>query len=102
MLLVFDTAGFHEAVGDTIALSVSTPQHLEKVGLLENYTDTEEDSINALMQIALQKVLGQRDRRILHIRISAKHINISNLYTYLTLHDYYMHNNYYYPNNYNN
>jgi peptidyl-dipeptidase A len=48
--------GFHEAVGDTIALSVSTPQHLEKIGLLANYTDTEEDNINALMQIALQKV----------------------------------------------
>jgi len=67
---MFDTAGFHEAVGDTIALSVSTPQHLEKIGLLENYTDTEEDNINALMQIALQKVLRQRDRqtdrRILH------------------------------------
>lgn len=54
---MFNTSGFHEAVGDTIALSVSTPQHLEKVGLLENYTDTEEDNINALMQIALQKVL---------------------------------------------
>jgi peptidyl-dipeptidase A len=53
---MFDTAGFHEAVGDTIALSVSTPQHLQKVGLLQNYTDTEEDNINALMQIALQKV----------------------------------------------
>jgi hypothetical protein len=52
-----DVSGFHEAVGDTIALSVSTPQHLEKVGLLENYTDTEEDNINALMQIALQKVV---------------------------------------------
>jgi len=48
--------GFHEAVGDTIALSVSTPQHLTKIGLLANYTDTEEDNINALMQIALQKV----------------------------------------------
>ncbi|XP_069675481.1 angiotensin-converting enzyme-like isoform X2 [Periplaneta americana] len=48
--------GFHEAVGDTIALSVSTPQHLEKVGLLQNYTDTYNDSINSLMQIALQKV----------------------------------------------
>jgi peptidyl-dipeptidase A len=56
-LIMFNTSGFHEAVGDTIALSVSTPQHLEKVGLLENYTDTEEDNINALMQIALQKVL---------------------------------------------
>lgn len=48
--------GFHEAVGDTIALSVSTPQHLGKIGLLENYTDTAENDINALMQIALQKV----------------------------------------------
>jgi hypothetical protein len=55
-MVIFDTAGFHEAFGDTIALSVSTPQHLEKVGLLHNYTDTEEDNINALMQIALQKV----------------------------------------------
>jgi hypothetical protein len=69
--VIFDTAGFHEAVGDTIALSVSTPQHLGKIGLLVNYTDTEEDNINALMMIALQKVLRQRDRqtdrRILHI-----------------------------------
>lgn len=48
--------GFHEAVGDTIALSVSTPQHLQKVGLLQDYADTKEDNINALMQIALQKV----------------------------------------------
>jgi peptidyl-dipeptidase A len=56
LTITFNTSGFHEAVGDTIALSVSTPQHLEKVGLLENYTDTEEDNINALMQIALQKV----------------------------------------------
>jgi peptidyl-dipeptidase A len=55
-MAIFYTTGFHEAVGDTIALSVSTPQHLEKVGLLQNYADTEEDNINALMQIALQKV----------------------------------------------
>ena len=26
--------GFHEAIGDTIALSVSTPAHLQKLGLL--------------------------------------------------------------------
>jgi hypothetical protein len=57
--LMFNASGFHEAVGDTIALSVSTPQHLQKVGLLENYADTEGDNINALMQIALQKVLQQ-------------------------------------------
>ncbi|CRL05281.1 CLUMA_CG018154, isoform A [Clunio marinus] len=48
--------GFHEAVGDTIALSVSTPQHLETVGLLENYADSEGDNINALFHMALQRV----------------------------------------------
>ena len=33
--------GFHEAVGDTMSLSVDTPQHLTKIGLLENYSDDE-------------------------------------------------------------
>ena len=33
--------GFHEAVGDTISLSVSTPQHLVKIGLLKEYTHDE-------------------------------------------------------------
>ena len=28
--------GFHEAVGDTITLSVMIPEHLETIGLLEN------------------------------------------------------------------
>ena len=31
--------GFHEAVGDTIALSVETPQHLHKVGLLDSLSN---------------------------------------------------------------
>lgn len=48
--------GFHEAVGDLIALSVSTPTHLQKIGLLENYEDTEEDNINALFKMALERV----------------------------------------------
>lgn len=48
--------GFHEAVGDTIALSVSTPTHLQKIGLLENYLDTEADNINALFHMALERV----------------------------------------------
>lgn len=48
--------GFHEAIGDTIALSVSTPQHLKKIGLLPNYEDDDEASINALMDMALQKI----------------------------------------------
>lgn len=48
--------GFHEAVGDTIALAVSTPQHLLTVGLLDEYADTEADNINALFHMALERV----------------------------------------------
>lgn len=48
--------GFHEAVGDTIALSVSTPQHLQKIGLLPDYEDNKESTINALMRMALERV----------------------------------------------
>jgi peptidyl-dipeptidase A len=48
--------GFHEAVGDLIALSVSTPTHLKKIGLLDNYADSEEDNINALFKMALERV----------------------------------------------
>ncbi|XP_055587303.1 angiotensin-converting enzyme-like [Uranotaenia lowii] len=50
------TPAFHEAVGDTIALSVATPRHLEKIGLLENYEDSEADNINALFSMALERV----------------------------------------------
>ena len=52
----FLCSGFHEAVGDTIALSVSTPEHLEKIGLLKDYVDSYNSTINALMLTALQKV----------------------------------------------
>lgn len=48
--------GFHEAVGDLIALSVSTPTHLKKIGLLDDYADSEEDNINALFKMALERV----------------------------------------------
>ncbi|KAJ9581076.1 hypothetical protein L9F63_023745, partial [Diploptera punctata] len=47
--------GFHEAVGDTIALSVSTPEHLQKINLLKDYEDSYNSTINALMLTALQK-----------------------------------------------
>lgn len=40
--------GFHEAVGDVLSLSVSTPKHLERVGLLKNYKRDEESRINQL------------------------------------------------------
>ena len=33
--------GFHEAVGDVLALSVETPDHLKSVGLLDKISSTE-------------------------------------------------------------
>jgi peptidyl-dipeptidase A len=46
--------GFHEAIGDTIALSV-TPEYLQKVGLLENVPDRSKD-LGLLLYKALEKV----------------------------------------------
>jgi peptidyl-dipeptidase A len=46
--------GFHEAIGDTIALSV-TPEYLVKIGLLDKAPDSSRD-IGLLMDRALEKV----------------------------------------------
>jgi len=46
--------GFHEAVGDTIALSI-TPEYLVKLGLLEKAPDTSKD-IGLLLKKALEKI----------------------------------------------
>jgi peptidyl-dipeptidase A len=46
--------GFHEAIGDTIALSV-TPEYLVKIGLLDKAPDASRD-IGLLMARALEKV----------------------------------------------
>jgi peptidyl-dipeptidase A len=46
--------GFHEAIGDTVALSV-TPEYLVKIGLLEKAPDTSRD-IGLLMNKALEKI----------------------------------------------
>lgn len=48
--------GFPEALGDTIALSVLTPRHLHKIGLMQYYVDTIEMDLNALMDVALRKI----------------------------------------------
>lgn len=51
--------GFHEAIGDTIALAVNTPGHLKEVGLLDDYNEedaTDAADLNYLMQQALDKV----------------------------------------------
>jgi len=43
-------------VGDTLALSVSTPTHLNKIDLLKEIDDDYEADINYLMKQALDKI----------------------------------------------
>ncbi len=47
--------GFHEAIGDAIALSI-TPDYLKKVGLLNKVSNNEKGIINKQMQDALGKI----------------------------------------------
>ncbi|KAJ8733528.1 hypothetical protein PYW08_001826 [Mythimna loreyi] len=49
--------GFHEAVGDVIALSVATPKHLRVMGLLEDGPDDIESNINQLYKMGLEKIV---------------------------------------------
>ncbi|CAL1599147.1 unnamed protein product [Knipowitschia caucasica] len=48
--------GFHEAIGDVLALSVSTPKHLQSIGLLDKVENNPESDINFLMNMALDKI----------------------------------------------
>ena len=56
--IIFRTGGnpgFHEAIGDSIALAVNTPKHLSEVGLLPGFDSSQETAasdINYLMQQA--------------------------------------------------
>ncbi|KAL5010883.1 hypothetical protein ScPMuIL_013188 [Solemya velum] len=45
---------FHEAIGDTISLSVMTDTHLTKIGL--NPKEDKQKDINSLMKMALEKI----------------------------------------------
>ena len=47
--------GFHEAIGDTITLSL-TPTHLQKIGLVKDVKTDEKSVINAQMKLALDKI----------------------------------------------
>ncbi|MBI2388679.1 MAG: M2 family metallopeptidase [Deltaproteobacteria bacterium] len=47
--------GFHEGIGDTLALSV-TPAYLKELGLIAKVPDSEKGEINVLMRMALQKI----------------------------------------------
>ncbi|GGO69970.1 M2 family metallopeptidase [Bowmanella pacifica] len=46
--------GFHEAIGDTIALSI-TPKYLKQIGLIDDIPD-ESNDLGMLMQVALDKI----------------------------------------------
>jgi hypothetical protein len=49
--------GFHEAIGDTLALSVSTPKHLKSLGLLDaGFELTQEAQLAFLLRMALFKI----------------------------------------------
>lgn len=47
--------GFHEAIGDTITLSI-TPKHLQKIGLVKDVREDQKALINAQMKRALEKI----------------------------------------------
>jgi peptidyl-dipeptidase A len=47
--------GFHEAIGDTITLSL-TPAHLQKIGLVKDVKTDEQAVINQQMKLALDKI----------------------------------------------
>ena len=47
--------GFHEAIGDTIALSV-TPGYLKEIGLLKQVPKNDKATINYLMKMAVDKI----------------------------------------------
>jgi peptidyl-dipeptidase A len=48
-------SGFHEAIGDTVELSM-TPGYLEEVGLIASAEESEQAVINRQMQMALDKI----------------------------------------------
>jgi peptidyl-dipeptidase A len=48
-------SGFHEAIGDTVTLSM-TPEYLAEVGLVSSAEDSEKAAINRQMQMALDKI----------------------------------------------
>lgn len=55
--LIYKTSandGFHEAIGDTIALSI-TPKYLKEIGLVDNIPDASND-IGMLLKLALDKI----------------------------------------------
>lgn len=53
---LFVFLAFHDAIGDVIALSVSTPKHLQTLGLVQKSIDDVAHDINFLFSLAMDKV----------------------------------------------
>lgn len=53
----FFDAGFHEAIGDAISLSVASPKHLQNLGLVQKSVDDTAHDINFLFSLAMEKVV---------------------------------------------
>lgn len=51
--------GFHEAIGDVLALSVSTPAHLHKIGLLDHVTNDIGMGVGEISTLAHSNFLPQ-------------------------------------------
>nr|XP_050869906.1 angiotensin-converting enzyme isoform X1 [Vespula vulgaris]XP_050869908.1 angiotensin-converting enzyme isoform X1 [Vespula vulgaris] len=49
--------GFHEAIGEAVALSVATPRHLQTLGLANKYIDEPAADINYLFSLAMEKLV---------------------------------------------
>ncbi|XP_058791244.1 angiotensin-converting enzyme isoform X3 [Phymastichus coffea] len=49
--------GFHEAVGEAVALSIATPKHLQTLGLGNKYVDEGAADINYLFALAMEKLV---------------------------------------------
>ncbi|KAJ0179018.1 hypothetical protein K1T71_005793 [Dendrolimus kikuchii] len=49
--------GFHEAIADTIVLSISSPKHLHRVHLLESDVEDEQTKINRLYKTVINKLV---------------------------------------------
>merc|ERR1712223_1325596 len=49
-------SGFHEAIGDTLALAVSTPEHLKSINLIKSTDSSKEADINFLLKTGLEKL----------------------------------------------
>lgn len=54
--VIYKSTGFHEAIGDAISLSISSPKHLQNLGLVQKSVDDTAHNINYLFALALDKV----------------------------------------------